>query len=114
MSISDATRALTLGVLVLCLSCLTTSVGAKAEASDSLAKTFGTIDALWNVRLSHDGSKIAFLQMHPADFPVLRVFDIEAGEIKPVLSSVPNKFDIDWCEWANADRLLPLPCEKGF
>ena len=105
MSIADATRALTLGVLML-FSCFTSPVGAKTEASDSLAKTFGTIASLWNVRLSQDGSKISFLQMHPKDYPVLRVFDIANREIKPVLSSVPNKFDIAWCSWANRDRLL--------
>ena len=69
MSIAAATRALTLGVLML-FSCLTSPVGAKTEASDSLAKRFGTIASLWNVRLSQDGSKISFLQMHPKDYPV--------------------------------------------
>jgi len=62
--------------------------------------------ALWGVRISPDGSKVSFLQMHPKDLPVLRVLDLTTGAVNLALASTRDGFDIQWCDWANDERLL--------
>ena len=62
--------------------------------------------ALWGVRMSPDGSKVSFLQMHPEDLPILRVLDLTTGKVNIALASTTDGFDIQWCDWANDERLL--------
>ena len=62
--------------------------------------------ALWGVRISPDGSKVSFLQMHPKDLPVLTVLDLATGAVNLALASTRDGFDIQWCDWANDERLL--------
>jgi hypothetical protein len=50
-----------------------------AAAPDPLAVAFGTIPALWNVRMSPDGTKVSVLKMHPDDLPILMILDLEKG-----------------------------------
>jgi hypothetical protein len=61
---------------------------------------------LWGVRMSPDGSKVSLLQMHPNDLPILRVFDLATGKVNIALASTKDEFDIQWCDWANNERLL--------
>lgn len=77
-----------------------------ADESDTLAKAFGKLPALWGVRMSPDGSKLSFLQMHAQDLPIAVTLDMRTGEMQLALASVENEFDIQWCEWANDERLL--------
>nr|WP_279347121.1 alpha/beta fold hydrolase [Govania unica] len=79
---------------------------ATVPAADSLAAAFGAMPSMWGVRLSPDGSKISFLTMDRDELPMLVIYDFTTGTIKPILSSVPNIADLQWCKWANADRLL--------
>jgi dipeptidyl aminopeptidase/acylaminoacyl peptidase len=62
--------------------------------------------ALWNVRMSPDGSKVSFLQMHPEDLSVARIFDLTTGEANLALASTRDGFSLQWCDWANNERLL--------
>jgi hypothetical protein len=88
--------------LLLCISVL----DARADAPDSTAVAFGTMPALWSVQISPDGSKMVLLKMHDLDLPVAIVFDFSSAEASPVLASEKDRFDIEWCEWANDERLL--------
>jgi dipeptidyl aminopeptidase/acylaminoacyl peptidase len=56
--------------------------------------------------MSPDGTKVSFLQMHPEDLPILRIFDLTTGKANLALASTKDGFDIQWCDWANNERLL--------
>jgi len=77
-----------------------------ATSPDPLAVAFGTLPELWNVHMSPDGAKVSFLQMHSEDLPILVVLDLEHGKANLALASTPDGFDIQWCDWANNERLL--------
>ncbi len=82
------------------------AASSQAASPDPLAVAFGTMPALWGVRLSPDGSKVSFLQMHPEDLPILRVLDLTTGNTNLALASTRDGFDLNWCNWANHERLL--------
>ena len=94
-------RALAASAL-LCVSVVTSS----AASPDPLAVAFGTMPGLWGVRMSPDGSKVSLLQMHPDELPILRIFDLVTGQVNLALVSTKDGFDIQWCDWANDERLL--------
>jgi hypothetical protein len=96
-----ATRSL-VSVALLCVA----AVASSAASPDPLAVAFGTMPELWGVRMSPDGSKVSLLQMHPNDLPILRVFDLTTGKVNIALASTKDGFDIQWCDWANNERLL--------
>jgi dipeptidyl aminopeptidase/acylaminoacyl peptidase len=100
---SDALAIRTL--LTSALLCVSVSVSS-AASPDPLAVAFGTMPALWGVRMSPDGSKISFLQMHPEDLSVLTVLDLTTGEASLALASTQDGFNLQWCDWANNERLL--------
>ncbi len=81
-------------------------VAPKAAEPDPLAVAFGTMPALWDVRLSPDGTKVSFLQMHSDDISVLTIFDLTSGKANLALASSRGGFDLQWCDWANIERLL--------
>ncbi|HXV36646.1 MAG TPA: S9 family peptidase [Myxococcota bacterium] len=56
--------------------------------------------------MSPDGSKVSIVQMHPDDFPILMILDLEHGSGNLALASTPDGFDLQWCDWANDERLL--------
>ena len=99
-------KTLTLGVLALGTLVGTAGSAPRAAAPDPLAVSFGTMPALWGVRMSPDGAKVSFLQMHPKDFPIARVLDLTTGEANLVMASTKDGFDLQWCGWANNERLL--------
>jgi len=82
------------------------SVTANAAPRDPLAVAFGTMPALWGVRMSPNGAKVSFLQMHPEELPIAGVLDLATGKVSPVLASTRDGFDLQWCDWANDERLL--------
>jgi dipeptidyl aminopeptidase/acylaminoacyl peptidase len=61
---------------------------------------------LWGVRMSPNGAKVSFLQMHPENLTVLTVFDLSTGEANLALASTSDGFNLQWCDWANNERLL--------
>jgi len=79
-------------------------VQAKGKA-DSLAVAFGKVPFLWGVRLSPDGSKVSFLHMDATGIPVA-VVQSTGGKPTLVAQSIPGKFDVNWCHWANNERLV--------
>jgi len=94
-------RTLLAGVL-LCAS----AAASQAASPDPLAVAFGTMPALWGVRMSPNGQKVSLLKMHPDELPILMVLDLEKGSANLALASTPDGFDIQWCDWANDERLL--------
>jgi len=94
-------RALTWSIVLFAI-----APASNAAPPDPLAVAFGTRPALWDVRMSPDGTKVSFLQMHPEDLPVLRTLDLTTGEANLALASTRDGFDIQWCKWANNERLL--------
>jgi dipeptidyl aminopeptidase/acylaminoacyl peptidase len=93
-------------LLALCVAFCACPSPLLADARDPLAVAFGTLPAIWGVKLSPDGSKLSFLQMHPQDLPVAAVLDMRRGKVNLALASVEDEFDVQWCEWANNERLL--------
>jgi len=77
-----------------------------AAAPDPLAVAFGTMPGLWDVRISPNGTKVSFLQMHPEDLSILRIYDLTTGEANLALASTRDGFNLQWCDWANDERLL--------
>jgi dipeptidyl aminopeptidase/acylaminoacyl peptidase len=75
-------------------------------APDPLAAAFGTMPTLRNVRMSPDGTKVSLVQMHADDLPILRILDLATGKVNLALASTTDGFDIQWCAWANNERLL--------
>jgi dipeptidyl aminopeptidase/acylaminoacyl peptidase len=73
--------------------------------STPLAQTFGTAPVMWGVQLSPDGSKLSAIQMHPSGTTLARVISLADGTNSVVLSGNQN-FVVQWCEWANDERLL--------
>jgi dipeptidyl aminopeptidase/acylaminoacyl peptidase len=98
---ASATRAL-ISTAFLCVIAATSN----AAAPDPLAVAFGTMPALWNVRLSPDGTRVSFLQMHPENLSILTVFDLATGKANLALASTRDGFELKWCNWANGERLL--------
>jgi dienelactone hydrolase len=74
--------------------------------STPVAAAFGSQPTVWNLRLNPDGGKLSFLQAGADDRTVLIVADLENGGGNPVMASDPQSFDIDWCDWANEERIL--------
>ncbi|MCH8084033.1 MAG: S9 family peptidase [Myxococcales bacterium] len=89
-------------IALLCVSV----VASNAASPDPLAVAFGTMPELWGVRISPDGTKVSFLQMHPEELSVLRVLDLTTGEASLALASTRDGFNLNWCDWANDERLL--------
>ncbi|MBW2541738.1 MAG: S9 family peptidase [Deltaproteobacteria bacterium] len=86
---------------------LCVSVVAQSAAElDPLAVAFGTMPALWGARISPDGSMVSFLQMHSEDLSVLGVLDLTTGKSNIALASTRDGFNLQWCDWANNERLL--------
>jgi dipeptidyl aminopeptidase/acylaminoacyl peptidase len=75
------------------------------SAPDPLAEAFGRLPAMYGARLSPDGQFVSYLSTEGVALPVLFVTD-EQGKVTPVLASKAGDFDIYWCGWANAERLL--------
>jgi dipeptidyl aminopeptidase/acylaminoacyl peptidase len=71
----------------------------------ALAQAFGTAPVMWGVELSPDGSKLSAIQMHPSGTTLARVISLVDGTNSVVLSGNQN-FVVQWCEWANDERLL--------
>ena len=83
---------------------------AKLDTSDPLAVAFGTMPKFWGAQLSPDGSKLLTLQVHEdkrqGELIIAVVLDMNAREQRVLLASERNRFKIEWCKWANNERLL--------
>ncbi|HEU4617655.1 MAG TPA: alpha/beta fold hydrolase, partial [Gammaproteobacteria bacterium] len=96
---------------LLCLLCLLAAAAARSQEpekllSEPLAEAFGSAPLVRGLRLSPDGSRISFVQMHPDGYPLVNVFDTRSGKITTAMAGVRDGYDISWCDWANEERLL--------
>lgn len=91
------------GFIACCaLACLHPS----ALSADPLARAFGEVPQMWGVRLSPSGDYISFLHMdEKLDVPIAYV-STATGEANLVMASPKDRFDLQWCDWANDERLL--------
>lgn len=78
-----------------------------ALAAPPPIESFARRPQMQGVTISPDGRYISFLS-GVGDNTVLMTMDRNSpsGSFKQVTKSVPGKFDIGWCRFANADRLL--------
>ncbi len=77
------------------------------SAIDPVATDFGLMDKVWGMRLSPNGQNVVFLhQALPMDLPIMSVLELSSGKVTGNMASVPDVADINWCQWANDDRLL--------
>lgn len=80
--------------------------GASADDHADLAAQFGTLPNMRGLALSPDGSHISMLRMLDRDdIAAAFVLSMDGG-FAPVLAGRKDRFEISWCDWANADRLL--------
>lgn len=88
----------------LCLFALTTTASLAAPPP---VEHFARRPQMQNVVISPDGRYVSFLS-GVGDETALMTYDRSApgSAFKKVTSSVPNKFDIGWCRFANQRRLL--------
>jgi dipeptidyl aminopeptidase/acylaminoacyl peptidase len=81
--------------------------GSAFAATPQPLENFARRPLMNGVTISADGRYVAFLS-GSGDDTVLMTFDRSqpGSEFKRVTASEPNKFDLGWCRWANAKRLL--------
>jgi dipeptidyl aminopeptidase/acylaminoacyl peptidase len=70
------------------------------------AKIFGKRESAWSVEFSPSGSKVVMLIGGPAGSTVVKVFDLATGGSKAILGSRNSKESLDWCDWANEQKLI--------
>ena len=83
------------------------ATGSVLAAAAQPLEAFARRPLMRGVTISADGRYVAFLS-GAGDDTVLMTFDRTkpGSEFKRVTASEPGKFDISWCRWANANRLL--------
>jgi dipeptidyl aminopeptidase/acylaminoacyl peptidase len=82
-------------------------LGSALAAAPQPIEHFARRPQMQGVSISADGKHVAFLS-GAGDDTVLMTFDRTqpGSEFKRVTASEPGKFDLTWCRWANAKRLL--------
>lgn len=85
----------------------TAAATAEPMPIEAAAKTFGADPAVWGMRLSPDGQRVSALMRHSSGIPIATVTDLRGGKPKLILASdAKKKLNIQWCDWANDQRLL--------
>jgi len=74
------------------------------------AKIFGKRESAWSVEISPSGGKVVMLMGGPAGSTIVKVFDLSTGGSKAILGSKDSKESLDWCDWANEQKLI---CKYG-
>ena len=96
-----------LKLLPLAVSLASTSLAAAPATSLAQdAKLFGKRESAWSVKVSPSGNKVAMLIGGPAGSTVVKVFDLATGSSKAILGSKDSKESLDWCDFANEQRLI--------
>lgn len=70
------------------------------------ARTFGKRESAWSVKVSPSGNKVVMLIGGPAGSTVVKVFDLASGASKAILGSKDSKESLDWCDFANEQKLI--------
>ncbi len=83
------------------------AVSAAAEDAPAVAARFGALEAVQQISLSPDGTKVAYVTPHPTAGTVVYVADL-TGTAPPKLAIASHGKDeqIYWCGWSNAARLV--------
>ena len=99
-------RSMTLAAVLLCGAFTTPAL---AQSADDLAAKFGALEAVSQISLSPDGSKVAWISPRPGGGQVLLVANItEGGEAKAALVEPGGAETLSFCRWPTNDRLLCL------
>ena len=99
-------RSMTLVAVLLCGAFTTPAL---AQSADDLAAKFGALEAVSQISLSPDGSKVAWISPRPGGGQVLLVANItEGGEAKAALVEPGGAETLSFCRWPTNDRLLCL------
>ncbi len=77
-----------------------------ALKTSPLAQAFGSAPTMWGAHLSPDGTKISFLSRQAQGATLAAVLDTTTGKLNAVLDGERDRFDVNWCDWANDERLL--------
>ena len=81
------------------------STSAWAQDGAALAAKFGALEAVQQISLSPDGTKVAYIA--PAgEASLLYIGDLVAGGTKPILRSPRKDGELSWCSWASDARLV--------
>ncbi len=93
----------------LALAALLASTPSWAAPTTSLAqdaKTFGKRESARSVNVSPSGNRVVMLIGGPAGSTVVKVFDLTNGSSKAILGSKDSKESLDWCDFANEQKLI--------
>ena len=71
-----------------------------------LAEAFGQLPSLSDVRMAPDGTKISYLIDEVDGRTILGVLDLNSKEAHALAEASFGDFDLRWCGWANAERLI--------
>lgn len=91
--------------------CLWLSIGLSYTSLPLLAaqappvSAFASLPEISNLRLSPDAQKLVMLRTL-GETQHAFVMDLTSGEINPALGADPSQFFINYCDWANNERLL--------
>lgn len=80
---------------------------ARAEDAQAVAARFGALEAVQQISLSPDGTKVAYVKPHPTAGTVVYVADL-TGSAPPKMAIASHGRDeqIYWCGWSSDTRLV--------
>ncbi len=81
-------------------------VAATNLTPEQAARAFGNRPAVEDIKLSPDGSKIAFLEPLPNQGSLLYVASLADGKPRAVTRAAGDPFRLQWCDWVNEERLI--------
>jgi hypothetical protein len=84
----------------------TASVFAEDLRTSAIAEAFASYPALWDVRLSPDGTKTSQIQLYADGTTMATIIDVATGARAVVLVGDAGGAVIESCGWINASRLL--------
>ena len=70
------------------------------------AKTFGKRESARSVNVSPSGDQVVMLIGGPAGSTIVKVFNLTNGNSKAILGSKDSKESLDWCDFANEQKLI--------
>jgi dipeptidyl aminopeptidase/acylaminoacyl peptidase len=99
-------RVATAGLLMLALGAAAFGNGRSVPPAAELPiEAFARLPAIRNVALSPDGRRVAFIGAH-GDQEVAIAFERGTSSANIVVASDPGNFELQWCGWANDERIL--------
>jgi dipeptidyl aminopeptidase/acylaminoacyl peptidase len=103
-------------ILLVPLSMLCALIAPVVSAEPDVLKTsptaaaFGAAPLIWGARLSPDGERLSFIQMHPSGISMARVLDIATGTVTALVAGNADELqvprEVAWCGWVNDTRLV--------